>query len=158
MVSIWLFGIFPIWLALILWFFAFFLFKYFLFKKDIAYIHCLVDDQLTNDKVCESFEECISKLFSKTTDHPYISKSDFKKEFSFSDYTNTLICIPFYYFFEIVKLYPEITISYIIGIYLIAISVFVLIARVVYTLLNQKGNFFEKGVYSYFFIFILGIL
>ena len=156
-ISICLFAFFPIWLSLMLWFVAFFLLKYILLKKDIAYVYHLVNDQSQNDMICRSFGECIEKLFSKTTDYT-LQKSILKNEFSFCEYANTLVVVPVYYLFGIVKLYPEYRIGYVVGIYLIAFSIFVLISKFTYSILNQKGNFFEKGLYSYLFVIVLGIV
>ena len=144
-ISIWVFGVFPIWLALILWFVSFLFLKYIVLKKDIVYIYNLVNDHSSTDIICGSFGECIKKLTNKTTSDLNISKCTFRNEFSFSEYTNTLIVVLVYYLFGIVKLYPEKPMSFVIGIYLVAFSIFVLVARCVYTILNQKGNFFEKG-------------
>lgn len=157
-ISICLFGFFPIWLALILWFVSFFLLKYVLLKQDIAYIYHLTNDQSPNDFICRSFGECIEKLFTQTTTGLHINKSILKDEFPFGEYANTLVVVPFYYLLGIIKLYPENRIGYVIGIYLVAFSIFVLISKFVYLILNQKGNFFEKGLYSYFFIIVLGIV
>ena len=63
-----------------------------------------------------------------------------------------------YYLFEIVSLYPDARIGFVIGVYLIAIAIFVLIARLVRAILNQKGNVFERGLYSWIFIIVLGIV
>ena len=158
LISIWLFGFFPIWLSLVLWLVAFLLLKYILLKKDIVYIYHLVNDQSKNDIMCRSFGECIEKLFSKTTTDLHITKSILKNEFSFCEYANTLVVVPVYYLFGIVKLCPEDRTGYVMGIYLIAFSIFVLISRFIYAILNQKGNFFEKGLYSYLFIIVLGIV
>ena len=38
LLSIWLFGIFPLWLALLLWFIFYFLLKHIILKKDMAYV------------------------------------------------------------------------------------------------------------------------
>ena len=157
-ISICLFGLFPIWLSLVLWFVAFFLLKYVLLKNDIAYVYHLVNDQSQNDIICRSFGECIEKLFSKTTTDDTIQKSMLKNEFSFCEYANTLVVVPAYYLFGIVKLYPEYRIGYVVGIYLIAFSIFVLISKFIYSILNQKGNFFEKGLYSYLFVIVFGIV
>lgn len=157
-ISICLFGFFPIWLAWILWFVSFFLLKYVLLKQDIAYVYHLTNDQSQNDFICGSFGECIEKLFSKAITDLHVTKSILKDEFSFGEYANTLILVPFYYLLGIVKLYPENRTGYVIGVYLVAFSIFVLVSKFVYLLLNQKGNFFEKGLYSYFFITVLGIV
>lgn len=157
-ISICLFAFFPIWLALILWFVSFFLLKYLLLKQDIAYVYHLTNDQSQNDFFCGSFGECIEKLFSKAITDLHVTKSILKDEFPFGEYANTLILVPFYYLFGIVKLYPEDRIGFVIGIYLVALSIFMLISKFIYLLLNQKGNFFEKGLYSCFFITVLGIV
>jgi|GEM_PF-6563785 len=156
-ISICLFGLFPIWLSLVLWFVAFFLLKYVLLKNDIAYVYHSVNDRSQNKMICRSFGECIEKLFSKTTDDP-LQNSILKDEFSFWEYANTLVVVPAYYLFGIVKLYPEDRIGYVIGIYLIAFAIFVLISKVIYSILNQKGNFFEKGLFSYLFMIVFGIV
>ena len=156
-ISICLFGFFPIWLSLVLWFVAFFLLKYVLLKNDIAYVYHSVNDRSQNKMICRSFRECIEKLFSKTTDDT-LQNSILKDEFSFWEYANTLVVVPAYYLFGIVKLYPEDRIGYVIGIYLIAFAIFVLISKFIYSILNQKGNFFEKGLFSYFFITVFGIV
>ena len=96
--------------------------KYILLKKDIAYVYHLVNDQSQNDMICRSFGECIEKLFSKTTDYT-LQKSILKNEFSFCEYANTLVVVPVYYLFGIVKLYPEYRIGYVVGIYLIAFAI-----------------------------------
>ena len=158
LISISLFGFFPIWLALILWFVSFYLLKYVLLKQDIAYVYHLVNDLSPSDVICGSFRECIEKLFSKATTGLHINKSILKDEFTFWEYANTLVVVPFYYLFGIVRLYPEDRIGYVIGIYLVAFSIFMLISKFVYLILNQKGNFFEKGLYSYLFIIIFGIV
>ena len=96
-------------------------------------------------------------MFSKTTDDT-LQNSILKDEFSFWEYANTLIVVPAYYLFGIVKLYPEDRIGYVIGIYLIAFAIFVLISKFIYSILAQKGNFFEKGLYSYLFVTVFGIV
>ena len=158
LLSIWLFGIFPLWLALLLWFVFYFLLKHIILEKDIAYVYHLVNDQSQNDIICRSFGECIEKLFSKTTTDDTLQKSMLKDEFSFIEYTNTLVVVPAYYLFGIIKLYPEYRIGYVIGIYLIAFSIFVLISRLIYAILNQPGNVAERGLYSYFIIAIIGFI
>ena len=116
-----------------------------------------VNDRSQNKMICRSFGECIEKLFSKTTDDT-LQNSILKDEFSFCEYANTLVVVPAYYLFGIVKLYPEDRIGYVIGIYLVAFAIFVLISKFIYSILKQKGNFFEKGLYSYFFITVFGIV
>ena len=158
LLSIWLFGIFPLWLALLLWSITFFLLKYIVLKKDLVYGYHLVSNQSKIDVVCTSFAECMKTLVSKTRNNINISKNDTKIDFSFWEYTNTLIVVPVYYLFGIVNLHPEKQVSYVIGCYMVAIATFVLIARLVYAILNQKGNIAEKGLYSYLFITVLGII
>ena len=158
LLSIWLFGIFPLWLALLLWFVFYFLFKHIILEKDIAYVYHLANDQSQNDIICRSFGECIEKLFSKTTTDDTLQKSMLKDEFSFIEYTNTLIVVPLYYLFEVVNLDSTLPISFVIGSYLVTISIFLLLARLTYALLNQPGHVAERGLYSYFIIAIVGFI
>ena len=158
LLSIWLFGFFPIWLALALWLIAFFLLKYVVLKKDLLYGYHLANNESKSDVVCTSFAECIKILVSKTGNDINILKNNFKMNFSFLEYTNTLIVVPVYYLLGIVNLYPENQVSYVVGFYMVAASTFVLIARLVYALLNQKGNIVERGLYSYLYITFLGII
>ena len=152
------FWFFPIWLALTLWFIAFFLLKYIILKKDLVYSYHLVNNKSKSNIVCTSFAECIKTLVSKPRNDLNTLKNDAKIDLSFWEYTNTLIIVPAYYLLGIVNLYPESRLGYVIGYYMVAVSTFVLIARLVYAILNQRGNFFEEGMYSYVVIVALGIV
>lgn len=156
--AIWLFGCLPISLALLFWLVLFFFFKHSLLKEDIKNIYFLVTIQSENDIVYESFSECIKTIFTKEKTNIQLSTNEFKATFSISEYSNTLVLVAIYYLTGIVELYPDLGISYAIGFYLVALSIFVLISRIVYAILNQRGNFFEKGVFSYLFIVVLGIV
>lgn len=153
LLSIWLFGIFPLWLAFTLWLIAFFLLKYIILKKDLVYLEYLANLPRENEMICKSFRDCIKNLFLKPSDSNIeIGNCDF----SFLEYTNTLILVPAYYLLGIVSLYPENPTGYIIGFYLVTISIFVLLARLSYAINNQPGNIFERGLFSYFMIAIIG--
>ena len=89
-ISICLFGLFPIWLSLVLWFVAFILLKYILLKKDIARVYHLVNDQSQNDIVCRSFGECIGKFFSKITTDYTLQKNILKNSQKSIDKKNEL--------------------------------------------------------------------
>ena len=156
LLSIWLFGIFPLWLALLLWFIFYFLLKHIILKKDLSFIYYLGNLQPKDNIICRSFRECIETLFSKPSTDFNITKNNC--EFSFIEYTNTLIVVPLYYLFEVVNLDSTLPISFVIGSYLITISIFLLLARLTYALLNQPGNVFERGLYSYFIIAIIGFI
>ncbi len=156
-VSVWLFGIFPIWLALLVWLVLFFVLKYCLLRKTANQIDFLI----TNDKydvISSSFKQCTKQVFGKNDINLCAPKDGWKNIFTLSEYSNTLVLIPIYYLFGIVSLYPDARIGFVIGVYLIAAAIFVLITRLARAILNQKGNVFERGLYSWFFIIVLGIV
>ena len=156
-VSVWLFGIFPIWLALLVWFTLFFALKYCLLRKTANRIAFFIANEKC-DSICPSFRQCIRQIFNKNDINLSEPNNGWKNIFTLSEYSNTLVLIPLYYLFGIVSLYPEARIGFVIGVYLIAIAIFVLIARLVRAILNQKGNVFERGLYSWIFIIVLGIV
>lgn len=155
-VSIWIFGIFPIWLAIFVWLVLFFVLKYCLLRKTANHIAFLISNEKC-DSICPSFKQCIKQIFNKNDMNLCVANEGWKNIFTILEYSNTLVLIPVYYLFGIVHLYPENQISFVIGVYLIATAIFVLITRLVRAILNQKGNVFERGLYSWIFIIVLGI-
>ena len=156
-VSVWLFGGFPIWLALLVWVVLFFALKYCLLRKTANHIAFLIANEKC-DSICPSFKQCIRQIFNKNDMNLCVTNEGWKSIFHLSGYSNTLVLIPIYYLFGIVSLYPEARIGFVVGVYLIATAIFVLITRLVRAILNQKGNVFESGLYSWFFIIILGVV